>query len=240
MPQIIFEERAVAFIDILGFRSIVKQAITEAAAHNELQDLVDQLGAAIPSLDASVSGKVPKRLFPVHTYISDCIILSAPIGDPEHEFLSYDGLSVVVMRAIQLSHRFLTAGYLLRGGISIGKVWHQSSNIVGPAYQNAYCLERKTEQPRIELDEAAEGRWNNHSNRLGGRMCRAYDDRLMVNGLHEAYASLNAQREVSAAYDLYAATIGKMITDKNLEDRAKKKWQWFDSYFRDERQQSGF
>ncbi|MFT6051062.1 MAG: hypothetical protein ACI9B9_000702 [Halioglobus sp.] len=44
------------------------------------------------------------------------------------------------MRTIQLTHIFLAKGYLIRGGVSIGKVWHTESNIIGPAYQGAYLV----------------------------------------------------------------------------------------------------
>jgi hypothetical protein len=240
MSQITFEDRAVAFIDVLGFKNIVNRATTGGPAFQKLQRLIEHLDEAVPELDALITGEDARRLIPTHTYISDCIILSAPVSDPNHRFQSYDGLAVVVMRAIQLSHRFFTEGYLLRGGISLGKVWHQPSNIVGPAYQEACGIEQTTDWPRIALSDSAKRHWCMHSSRLGGRMCREYDGVLMVNGLHEAYARLNSQREPTVAYGLYAATAAQMIADPNLQAKYKAKWQWFESYLRDERGANGY
>jgi hypothetical protein len=134
MPhQIIFEERAVAFIDILGFKSLLNNACHSQQTLTLLENLVNLLDLAIPNLNGSVSPNVPLNLIPQHIYISDCIILSAPLTSCDMP--SYCGLSAIVMRAIQLSHCILQAGYLVSGGISVGRVWHKNSNILGPAYQ---------------------------------------------------------------------------------------------------------
>ena len=141
MPKISFEHRAVAFIDVLGFSALVSKASTDQQAFAELQNLVNVLESAIPILDSGVAKTVPIELFPKHIYISDCIILSAPISVALPKWGHYSGLEIVVMRAIQLTHLFLNAGYLIRGGVAIGDVWHGHANIVGPAYQEAYQLE---------------------------------------------------------------------------------------------------
>ena len=108
-----FEDRAVAFIDILGFKALVDNAVENESAKNKLSDLVALLESAIPRLDSGVDSTVPKNLIPRHQYISDCIILSAPLTDSQHSW--YNGVRIVVMRAIQLSHFFLNEGYLIRG-----------------------------------------------------------------------------------------------------------------------------
>jgi uncharacterized protein YqhQ len=50
-------------------------------------------------------------------------------------------LETIMMYVSLLTHRFLQAGYLIRGEIDIGKVWHGEHTIVGPAYQEAYKIE---------------------------------------------------------------------------------------------------
>ena len=125
--KIEFEERAVAFLDVLGFSSLVTSAASCPSDLEELQELVSLLSSVVPYLDQGVSKTVPVHLIPEHTYISDSIILSAPLKDDAMK--SYNGLNILVMRCIQLTHHFLKAGYLLRGGISTGKVWHNKSNM---------------------------------------------------------------------------------------------------------------
>lgn len=73
---------------------------------------------------------------------------------------NYNGLSVLVMRVIQLTHILLSKGYLIRGGISVGDVWHTESNIVGAAYQEAYSIESQAIAPCVKLSSAAMDYWN--------------------------------------------------------------------------------
>jgi len=162
MSKITFENKAVAFIDVLGFSSLVDDASKKEEMMAQLQSLVDLFKSVVPELDKTVDKSVPLRLIPKHIYISDSIILSAPLSDSSVP--GYNGLEVLVMRCIQLTHHFLSSGYLLRGGIAIGKVWHGTSNIVGPAYQEAYKLEnnpkKKLESPCILLSESSVKKWN--------------------------------------------------------------------------------
>lgn len=124
MSKIKFEKKIVAFIDILGFKVLVNKSENEKKVNNELINLINTLESAIPNLDSKVSTNVPTEAIPTYTYISDCIILSAPI-----KYKEYDGLSIILMRCIQLTHLFLEKGYLVRGGIDVGNVWHIQSQM---------------------------------------------------------------------------------------------------------------
>lgn len=235
MNQIIFEDRAVAFIDVLGFSALVTEASHDQKALNQLQSLVGVLESVVPTIDQDVDETVPADLIPAHIYISDSIILSALLSDSN--FKSYNGLEIIVMRAIQLTHRFLGAGYLLRGGISIGKVWHGTSNIVGPAYQETYKLEQSGDEPCIILSDEAEKLW------LKGvcgssRMCIRHNSSLMVNGLHNFYIPGNTNHGVlEETYECYFNIVENNI-NSSLPQSAKDKWSWFKKYLEDEQDES--
>lgn len=222
-----FEDRAVAFIDVLGFKALVANAVHSAEQLNQLSGLIDLLSSAVPTLDSTVDSSVSTHLIPRHIYISDCIILSAPLTDADRS--SYDGLSIVVMRAIQLSHYFLNAGYLIRGGISIGKVWHTHSNIVGPAYQEAYLLEHNGNEPIIVLSELAAKQW-----RGGSRMCLRSDGKVFVNGVFDYYIPNNKQHgEIERTYNRYASLADQKLAE-GLPQSAHGKWSWFKSFLQSE------
>jgi len=231
--KIEFEERAVAFIDVLGFSPLVNSAALNPTALEELQKLVNLLSSVVPYLDESVSKAVPIHLIPEHTYISDSIILSAPLKDDAMK--SYNGLHIVVMRCIQLTHHFLKAGYLLRGGISTGKVWHNKSNIVGPAYQEAYELEKTGCNPCIVLSEPAKAMWEGY----GSRMCVINEDNIaMVNGLHDYYIPGNSERGViEKTFDEYQQLVTRRISSQ-LSENARAKWDWFNKYLMAERSEA--
>ena len=238
MASVSFEERAVAFVDVLGFKTIVANAVTDAAAMKQLQSLVDLLSGAVPTLDATVATSVPKHLIPRHNYISDCIILSAPLSDST--VTNYNGLEILVMRVIQLTHHFLNEGYLLRGGLTVGQVWHTDTNIVGPAYQDAYLLESKGDNPCVVLSPTAEAMWKSRLGN-GSRMCirNAHPERcfcakkkapLIVNGLHDFYIPQNTQHgEIERRYEKYSLIVEQRIASA-LPRSAKKKWRWFKQY----------
>ncbi|NTW99927.1 MAG: hypothetical protein HGB35_08390 [Geobacteraceae bacterium] len=219
---ITFDNRAVAFVDVLGFKALVNSAV----GNNDLAslaELVSLLSAAIPSFDATVVKTVPKSLIPLHIYISDCIILSAPMYHPSYQY--YNGLSIVVMRIIQLSHLLLRAGYLIRGGISVGNVWHSESNIVGPAYQEAFALEQGGQEPIVNLSPSAAKCWEGKS-----RMCLLKDGKVFVNGLFDYYIPNSTEHGViERTYKQYAALAEQRLCE-GLPPSAKEKWQWFKDF----------
>jgi len=181
VQKITFEKRAVAFIDVLGFKSVVEHSYKDLA---ELEELIKVLRTAVPSLDGSVDKSVSKELIPRHIYISDSIILSSPLRSKLMD--NYKGLSILVMRVIQLTHILLNKGYLIRGGISIGDVFHSDSNIIGTAYQEAYSIESQTIVPRVELSSVAMKHWIKTEGN-DSTMCLDYKNCFMVNGLHDYY-----------------------------------------------------
>ena len=223
MNRIVFEDRAVAFIDVLGFKELVNDSVIQAASLQRLESLVRLLSTAVPRLDAHVSQDVAKHLIPKHLYISDCIVLSAPLTDSERH--NYCGLSIIVMRVIQLYHFFLASGYLLSGGISVGKVWHLDSNIVGPAYQEAFLAESMTKEPIVVLTESAAAHWKG-----GSRMCLSKNDQVFVNGLFDYYIPNSTEHgAIEAAYEKYEQNADSALA-ADISDSAKSKWIWFKEF----------
>jgi hypothetical protein len=225
--MITFENRVVAFLDILGFKGLVNIAALSEKELNELSKLVSLLESAVPLLNSTVPDTVPRHLIPKHNYISDCIILSAPISDKERD--DYNGLETVIMRVIQLTHFFLSAGYLIRGGISVGSLWHTDSNVVGPAYQEALALEACCEEPMVVLSSSAQAipRWSS-------RTCLNYGDKVFVNGLHDFYIPENDTHGViQETYSKYEKIVTDNL-DKDLPKGAIKKWLWFREYLESE------
>ena len=204
----------------------------------ELEFLVDCLESSIPQLDRQVSQAVPRTQIPKHLYVSDCIILSAPMLDPQYPY--YSGLDIVVMRCIQLTQTLLNKGYLLRGGIDVGPVWHGENNIVGPAYQSAYQIEQGTKMPRIELSEKAKVLWQQRNGRQGNRMCIHRAEKFMVNGLHSYYSGStdpNDLTTIEETFDGYANRVISTIDALTVDGAASplSKWMWFKSYLDDEK-----
>ncbi len=229
-----FTESAVAFIDVLGFKSLVEESARCQSKRSTLKGLVGLLASAMPNLNQNVSSEVPVLAIPKFIYISDCIILSSPLD------LSNDswkrGMSAVVVRCIQLSHMLLTKGYLIRGGIAMGPVWHSNNpaNIVGPAYQEAYCIESKRSDPGIELSRDAKSRLDCESGK-DAHLSIDYGSKNIVNGLHDyyirsPYCNHDCQTPDGSkkVYKEYQGTIADNIS--TLKDQPREKWKWFGRY----------
>jgi hypothetical protein len=144
-----------------------------------------------------------------------------------------------VMRCIQVSHALLDEGYLVRGGIAIGPLWHNSANIVGPAYQQAYALEGGTKDrlPRIVLSPSATALWKSGGPSTGSRMCIDYDGAFMVNGLHDYYVPEQYRSNLQQAFTHYEA-LAISALNSGLGPREAQKWNWMKQYIADERRLS--
>jgi hypothetical protein len=224
-----FEDKAVAFIDVLGFKALVNKAALSASDLPQLDQLVQLLGMVIPYLDGSVEKSVPQHLIPRHLCISDCIILSAPLHVSFDEHKNYSGLEILVMRVIQVTQLLLDFGYLVRGAIEVGKVWHVDTNIVGPAYQEAYRLEPSAKMPRVILSAAATQLWRTSGESAGNRMCINYEGQYIVNGLHSYYIPARFGGDISAAFNRYAAVVTHNL-NAGLDPDCHSKWEWMLQY----------
>lgn len=142
-----YEERIVAFIDILGFRSLVNSTIdreTSEVDSDKLKILGDSLMLIKRGFKDSLEDIQKPSDFQI-TYFSDSIVVSFPS--------SVENLSIVfkTLKCIQIE--LIEQGILLRGGIVQGKVLHTPDMILGPAMINAYDLESKSAlYPRITID----------------------------------------------------------------------------------------
>ena len=144
-----FENRFVAFLDILGWRSFTNRAA-------ELNWLRNFLFLAITDLHATTKGRLTNVLNTGRTVqatldaqvsqFSDTIVISANATSDEHAAFGF------LLEVGAVCRGCLFYGLLLRGGISIGPMYHRDSLAFGPALTEAYDLESKVARfPRVVL-----------------------------------------------------------------------------------------
>ena len=139
-----YEERIVAFIDVLGFAKLVEDSELDPAARSRIEKLIaaDQLFE-----------RFLKNMFPLvyATFFSDSFILSATAANAIYLF----------REAGYLCRHLLTLGLVFRGAIVAGSLHHDDRTIVGPAFVKAYRLERDAAiYPRVIIDDSALEYWN--------------------------------------------------------------------------------
>ncbi|MGY4525164.1 hypothetical protein [Pseudomonas sp. TE21394] len=132
-----YEERLALFIDFLGFKDIVEETAIDNEALNKLVAALE---------DAASTAKIGNKSDFHVSQFSDCLVISYKIKSWAALFDIVNKLSLIVIRIIG-------RGYLLRGGLTFGKLYHSDKAILGPAMNRAYHLESVVaKSPRVILD----------------------------------------------------------------------------------------
>jgi len=146
--KIEYENRVTIFIDILGFKNIINQTISEDASNNssKIEFLIETLGFIKSHLENDSSDKGKKQSRHI-THFSDSIIISFK-EDQEGEVFS------TLFNIQKLIILLIDRGILCRGAISYGRLLHNDQYVFGPALNKVYETETKAAlYPRIILDK---------------------------------------------------------------------------------------
>ena len=145
-PEIDYSDYYVAFLDVLGFKALVKSNKKEDKQKiYEYFHLVNEVTNEITNITSKKDiGSI---------IISDSVILSMPIGkEPSLNIRKLRELCIAIQK---IQFKLAGMNIWLRGAISSGKAYFNSidSQVVGPAYINAYLLEERIAiNPRVVLD----------------------------------------------------------------------------------------
>lgn len=154
MSAPVFEERFVAFIDILGFKEMVERS--EAGDGRSVADLIGlmtDLGTPEtrvemvehgPSICPMSDRMTPHAGFEI-TQASDCAVVSTEVSPA--------GAIVLIDHCWRSAVALLRKGVLIRGYITRGTVHHRGSVFLGTGYQSAYKREQGVAAFRLEGDE---------------------------------------------------------------------------------------
>lgn len=143
-----YEERIVAFIDILGFAEKIK--VTEKEDEPEVAEaMLRNLSEAVRFFQTKIKKAIEELDLPGRTIasmFSDTIVVSIPKAESAGVLYLFE-----LLKELQIN--LLLKDILLRGGIVHGKLVHTEQLIIGPALVNAHNLESKSAlYPRIVID----------------------------------------------------------------------------------------
>lgn len=154
-----YEDRYVAFIDILGFKELIKQSVKESKGPRSLQSIFNAMNLDFSDISKDYSKHYTQKPgqeldapdLRVNTF-SDFVVISSE--DTEQ------GLDVLCFAVWCVARDWLSKGYLCRGGITKGKVMHIGGEngkpglVFGPAFVEAYQLEQDVADfPRVVLSK---------------------------------------------------------------------------------------
>ncbi|MEO1435921.1 MAG: hypothetical protein AAFV80_10320, partial [Bacteroidota bacterium] len=141
----VYEQRVVLFLDILGFKNIIDQT------EHKNQDLPEQISRLYETLTAMrayllESGDTRHVPSLQLTQFSDAILVSFR-EDEESQVLQ------TLHKVQNLLVKLLLRGIICRGGIAYGKLIHDGNLTFGPALIDAYETESKAATyPRVVLN----------------------------------------------------------------------------------------
>jgi len=137
-----YENRVVCFIDILGFKEIIKE--TENSS-KKLENTINAIKILLEYKDYRDETTKFTQESKQITQFSDCIVISYLVEEKSQLFFTILEIQHMLIHLIQY-------GFLARGGISFGKLIHTNKILMGPALIEAYELEtKKAIYPRVIL-----------------------------------------------------------------------------------------
>ena len=138
----IFEERFVAFLDILGFSEIIRK-------EDEIRRIVDIVKTeTVNAKEQGSHGIFPRERIKA-TYLSDSIVLSITTGEERNS--AFKHLRHLLNAVERIQYRCALQDVWIRGGISWGNLNHDI-NVVGEGLVKAYRLETTARFPRVLFD----------------------------------------------------------------------------------------
>ena len=150
--KIVDEKYLVAFLDILGYKNIVKDYVDKKT------DSLDRIKCALKVATSIIS--VNEDNNSVNTKLkqfSDCTSVAVnykyipDLGDNEEQFISLIRFLLIILSYFQIE--LLRSDLYIRGGLSLGFHYENDNMIFSDGLIKAYELESKAMHPRIILDD---------------------------------------------------------------------------------------
>lgn len=222
-----YEERIVAFVDILGFSSMVSNSSSNPEEYEKIKHALDTINLMKKHSDGT-NAKV--------TTFSDSIVISYPVSDR-------DPLFYIIIDLIHLQLELLQQGVLVRGGIAKGLVRHTQEMVFGPAMVTAYELESKyAVYPRIIVEkELVDWEKNNYRKQIYGAEYDISDLESLLkrdeyNDIY--YIDILRQRQELDYYEYFEEllrSVNSIIRDglTNKNKAVKMKYVWLKNYYND-------
>lgn len=222
-----YKKRIVCFLDILGFQNHINDTIKSDGADNASK--IESIRKALYSMAylndvAEING--PNGGINA-TQFSDSIVLSFDYKHEDQLFFRLNFLHLVIFDMVN-------RGFLCRGGIAAGKIFHSKEMVFGPAMNEAYRLESEVAvYPRVifadNLFSIACERYQSNSKageemRAINKMVKKDEDDLYYIDYFNSVADQCGSSEFTEYQNNLHKTINTGLTSKNSKIKAKYQW----------------
>jgi hypothetical protein len=232
------DEQLVAFIDLLGFRSIItaKDDTRQEQILALLTDLTNAKSEARSERIRIDASSERLEVDPAISAFSDNLVVSftaaalAEVGSGPIIYQLANNIATIFRSAIRM-------GCLVRGGIAFGRLHHAKGVLFGPGLVEAYELESKlAARPRVLLSPRAAERVGDHP------ILRSDQDGfLCIDYVRAAYDQVGygliGRTERQMKFKSWATEIKELCEDqiRELSEKgnlaALQNWRWFLNWF---------
>lgn len=255
-----YQDKFIAFVDLLGFGSLVERSGNDFALAEKILDALKSLQPKaiqknawatinyekIPPEEIKDAEELIERMndvmmldHPVSiTYFSDSLVISAPTTSA---IASQMVLDILAKLSIKL---WVEHSLVIRGGITLGKLVHIDNGgpLFGPAMNRAYLLEsQKAIYPRIIIDPECLNAYRKvETFRLFESLFEASDDFAYMNLatafrhiLVDSTLVISDGAALQKHKEWYADTPSRVesLIHSNTVLRVKEKYQWLQNEF---------
>lgn len=131
-----YEKRIILFVDILGFANEVKKS-------NKNNSKIEQLKNCLEHIQGLFYNNIGNN-FIEFTQFSDSIVISVPIDYPGGVYYTISDASFAI-------HSLFSSGFICKGNITIGNIYHKKDLLFGTGFMEAMKLEALEELPIIKF-----------------------------------------------------------------------------------------
>ena len=144
-----YETRVVAFIDILGFKNSIKKSNSDDVEFNKILTSLTDLKEFFmqPKDTDDIETDIALNADTQILQVSDSLIISRLIQEQGGIFHMLSDCAFAI-------HLLISNGFLCRGAIKCGNMYHKGTTIFGQAYIDAYLAEEKEKLPIVKFDKS--------------------------------------------------------------------------------------
>ena len=151
-----YQDRIVAFVDIIGFKAIVEKTVNDQAYFNRIIDSIAEIRDQFLKHPNSEFQKKARDLFYDPFVLPDYKTMVLQVSDSMviSKLANVHGaLEALVLDIALTIHILIKHGLLCKGCIEYGKVYHTDEYIIGPGYTAAYLGEEKEFMPAVSFSK---------------------------------------------------------------------------------------
>lgn len=231
MCKAVYEKRVVTFIDILGYKNIIKETEKDNVQAVKLLEVMNSISE---EQKRNYEGDFSQSTIGKEISIfSDSIVISYPIQ-------LGGSLFYILMDLIYLQMELICKSILFRGAVVIGDLYHDRNIIFGPAMVKAYELEsEKAIYPRIIIEKntigegikfkASQNTYEYEAEYILSLLRKDYDGYYFLDYMRQ-YQELDDYSD----YYVMLYSVRKMICSAliDIKDRKiLKKYKWLREYY---------